>query len=89
MFEPLEVEQDDKYKRFGKRSFVFVCMLLLLFFVLAARLFALQILNSETYASISSRNQLRIVVIHAFGQNLLHRPCQLLCLLRRCLLHFF
>lgn len=61
MFEPLEVEQDDKYKRFGKRSFVFVCMLLLLFFVLAARLFALQILNSETYASISSRNQLRIV----------------------------
>ena len=35
MFEPLEVEQDDKYKRFGKRSFVFVCMLLLLFFVLA------------------------------------------------------
>lgn len=61
MFEPLEVEQDDKYKRFGKRSFVFVCMLLLLFFVLAARLFALQILNSETYASISSRNQLRVV----------------------------
>ena len=61
MFEPLEVEQDDKYKRFGKRSFVFVCMLLLLCFVLAARLFALQILNSETYASISSRNQLRIV----------------------------
>ena len=61
LFEPLEVEQDDKYKRFGKRSFVFVCMLLLLFFVLAARLFALQILNSETYASISSRNQLRIV----------------------------
>lgn len=61
MFEPLEVEQDDKYKRFGKRSFFFVCMLLLLFFVLAARLFALQILNSETYASISSRNQLRIV----------------------------
>ena len=61
MFEPLEVEQDDKYKRFGKRSFVFVCMLLLLFFVLAARLVALQILNSETYASISSRNQLRIV----------------------------
>ncbi len=61
MFEPLEVEQEDKYKRFGKRSFVFVCLLLLLFFALAARLFALQILNSETYASISSRNQLRVV----------------------------
>lgn len=61
MFEPLEVEQEDKYKRFGKRSFVFVCLVVLLFFSLTARLFALQILNTETYTSISSRNQLRVV----------------------------
>lgn len=61
MFEPLEVEQEDKYKRFGKRSFVFVCVVVLLFFSLTARLFALQILNTETYTSISSRNQLRVV----------------------------
>ena len=27
MFEPLEVEQEDKYKRFGKRSLVFVVVL--------------------------------------------------------------
>ncbi len=61
MFEPLEVEQEDKYKRFGKRSFVFVLLLVVLFFVLAARLFALQILNTDEYTSISSRNQLRMV----------------------------
>ena len=61
MFEPLEVEQEDKYKRFGKRSLVFVVVLLVMFFALAARLFALQIMNTDKYSTISSRNQLRMV----------------------------
>ena len=61
MFEPLETEQEDKYKRFGKRSLVFVLVLLAMFFALAARLFALQVMNTSEYSAISSRNQLRMI----------------------------
>ena len=61
MFEPLETEQEDKYKRFGKRSLVFVLVMLAMFFALAARLFALQVMNTSEYSAISSRNQLRMI----------------------------
>jgi penicillin-binding protein 2 len=61
MFEPTEVEQVNEAQRFGKRAIIFALLLILMFFVMAAKLFALQILNTDTYSSISSRNQLRIV----------------------------
>ncbi len=61
MFEPIDLQEEDKYERFNRRTTVFVAVLALMFFALAGKLFAMQILNSDVYSSISSRNQLRMV----------------------------
>lgn len=61
MFEPDKAAKAAKETQFDRRVLLFVAVLGLLFFVLAAKLFALQILNTDVYASISSRNQMRMV----------------------------
>ncbi len=60
MFEPDEAENAVEQK-FDRRALIFVVVLCLMFFVLAAKLFALQVLNTDVYASMSSNNQLRMV----------------------------
>lgn len=61
MFVQKKDDQADTAKRLNGRILAFVAVLLLMFFMLGAQLFALQILDSDSYASISSRNQLRMV----------------------------
>lgn len=61
MFEPIDLQEEDKYERFNRRTAVFVAVMVVMFFALAGKLFAMQILNTDIYASISSRNQLRMV----------------------------
>ncbi len=61
MFVRKDEEQVDAAKRLNGRMLAFVLAMLLMFFMLGAQLFALQILDTDAYASISSRNQLRMV----------------------------
>ncbi|MBQ2887982.1 MAG: penicillin-binding protein 2 [Firmicutes bacterium] len=61
MFEPINSAEQTAEQHFSKRTLVFVAVLLVMFLVLAVKLFALQILNTDVYSSISSNNQMRIV----------------------------
>lgn len=61
MFVRKQDDQADTAKRLNGRTMAFVLALLAMFFMLGAQLFSLQILDTDSYASISSRNQLRMV----------------------------
>lgn len=61
MFEPDKIAEKTAESDLKKRAVWFVAALCLMFFVLAVKLFALQILNTDIYASISSSNQIRMV----------------------------
>ena len=61
MFEPGKQKDKTIENDLAKRAVWFAAVLGLMFFVLAAKLFALQILNTEVYTTISSNNQMRIV----------------------------
>ena len=61
MFARKKDELADSAELLNGRILIFVVVLLLMFFLLGAQLFSLQILDTDSYASISSRNQLRMV----------------------------
>ena len=61
MFEPDKQSDGSAEKDVYKRTVWFVAVLGVMFFLLAAKLFALQILNTDIYTSISSNNQMRMV----------------------------
>lgn len=61
MFLPNKSSQNSSEQELQVRAVWFVAVMCLMFFAVAVKLFALQILNTDVYTSISSNNQMRMV----------------------------